>query len=116
MNSFDPLVILGIAALAGIGSVIRFALSKWNGYLHWGILVANVLASFIAGWASTNFSDDRTVALIVVGFAGGLSTFSSWVAGTVHLAARNKVFAPLAYTLLTLILSSTAAYLGLFLG
>ena len=116
MNSFDPLVILGIAGLAGLGSVFRFALSKWNGYLHWGILVANVLASFIAGWASTHFSDDQTVALIVVGFAGGLSTFSSWAAGTVHLAARNKVFAPLAYTLLTLILSSTVAYLGLILG
>jgi CrcB protein len=116
MNSFDPVVILGIAGLAGVGSVIRYLLSKWNGYLHWGILTANVIASFIAGWASTHFTDDTSVALLVVGLAGGLSTFSSWAAGTVHLAAKNKLFAPIAYMLATLILSSTAAYLGLFLG
>jgi fluoride ion exporter CrcB/FEX len=54
--------------------------------------------------------------LIVVGFAGGLSTFSSWAGATVQMAARGKIFAPTVYTLLTLVLSSTAAYLGLFLG
>jgi CrcB protein len=116
MNSVDPLIILGIAGLAGVGSVIRFLLSKWTGYLHWGILATNAVASLIAGWASTHFTDERAVVLLVIGLAGGLSTFSSWAAGTVHLAAKNKIFAPIVYTLLTLILSSTAAYLGLILG
>jgi CrcB protein len=115
MNSFDPLVILGIAGLAGLGSVVRFVLSRWNGYLHWGILVANILASFIAGWASSHFANEQSIAIIVVGLAGGLSTFSSWAAGTVHLAAKNKAFTATVYTLATLILSSTAAYLGLLL-
>jgi len=116
MNSFDPLVIIGIAFLAGTGSVLRYLLSKWNGYLNWGILLANVIASFIAGWASTFFTDQTSIALLVIGLAGGLSTFSSWAAGAVHLAAKRQNFAAVSYTLLTLILSSTAAYLGLLLG
>jgi CrcB protein len=91
--------------------------SKWQGYLPWGILSANTVASFIAGFASANLVTNETLLLLtVVGFAGGLSTFSSWAAATVQMAARRKIFAPTVYTLLTLILSSTAAYLGLLLG
>jgi CrcB protein len=117
VNLFDPLVFLGIFVLGGLGSVIRLAVSKWDGYLPWGILTVNVVASFIAGLASASLVIDQTVLmLIVVGFAGGLSTFSSWAGATVQMAARGKIFAPTVYTLLTLVLSSTAAYLGLFLG
>jgi CrcB protein len=116
VNPFDPIVLVGIALLGGVGSAIRLGLSKLEGYLPWGILTANIIASFIAGFGAAYFSDDRTVALVVVGLAGGLSTFSSWAAATVQMAAKDRMFGPVLYTLLTVILSSTAAYLGLLLG
>jgi CrcB protein len=116
VNPFDPMVLLGIAGLGGVGSALRLLLSKWEGYLPWGVLTANILASFVAGFAAAYFSDDRLIALLVVGLAGGLSTFSSWAAAAVQMAAKDRKLAPVLYTLYTLILSSTAAYLGLLLG
>lgn len=119
MNPFDPMLLLGILVLGGAGSALRLVLSKWEGYLPWGVLAANVIASFVAGFAAAYFSEDSQatmVALLVVGLAGGLSTFSSWAAAAVQMAAKDRKLAPVLYTLYTLILSSTAAYLGLLLG
>jgi len=114
---FNPVILIGIALAGGLGSIIRFAFSRWQGYLPWGILLANITASFFAGWAVINFTNDNTwVAITVVGLAGGLSTFSSWAAATVQMSASGRLFRSALYTLLTLILSSTAAYFGLLLG
>jgi len=114
---FNPLVVLGIFVAGGLGSVLRVSLSKLNGFWPWGILLANVVASFFAGWAVTFFeSDIAWVAILVVGLAGGLSTFSSWAAGAIQLVSRDRPVAAALYTVVTLILSSTAAYLGLLLG
>lgn len=114
---FNPVVLLGIALAGGLGSVIRFAMSKWQGYLPWGILLANITASFFAGWAVVYFKAETTlVAITVVGLAGGLSTFSSWAGASVQMAASGKAFRPALNTILTLVLSSTAAYIGLLLG
>lgn len=116
MNAFDPMLLAGIAVLGGLGSMIRLALSKWDGYMPWGVLTANVLASFVAGYAVAFFTDNSLLALAVVGLAGGLSTFSSWAGAAVQMAAKDRKLAPVLYTLFTLIFSSTAAYLGLLLG
>jgi CrcB protein len=117
VNNFDPAIILGIFVLGGLGSALRLLISRWDGYLPCGILAANTVASFVAGFASINLDANPTLLLLVViGLAGGLSTFSSWAGATVQMAARRKIFAPTIYTLLTLVLSSTAAYLGLLLG
>ena len=114
---FNPLVLIGIALAGGLGSILRFAISKWSGTIPWGILTANAVASFVAGFAAIRFgSNDTWVAILVVGLAGGLSTFSSWAGAAVQMVAARRRFAPAFYTLLTLILSSTAAYLGLILG
>jgi len=110
---FNPMIILGIFVAGGLGSVLRVLLSKFNGFWPWGILLANVVASFFAGWAATYFKADVTwVAILVV----GLSTFSSWAAGAVQLVARDRPLAAALYTVVTLILSSTAAWVGLLLG
>ncbi len=114
---FNPVMLIGIALAGGLGSIIRFAMSRWQGYLPWGILLANITASFFAGWAVIYFTNDNTwIAITVVGLAGGLSTFSSWATASVQLVASGKLFRPALYTVLTLILSSTAAYFGLLLG
>ena len=114
---FNPIILLGILVTGGLGSIIRVALSRLNGFWPWGILLANTVGSFFAGWAVVYFEANTTlVAIMVVGLAGGLSTFSSWAAGAVQLVSRDRPLAAALYTVITLSLSSTAAWLGLLLG
>lgn len=114
---FNPLLLLGVFVAGGLGSALRYAISNFNGFWPWGILLANIVGSFFAGWAVIFFETNLTwVAILVVGLAGGLSTFSAWAAGTVQLVARDRPLASTLYTIVTLILSSTAAYVGLLLG
>ena len=114
---FNPIVLLGIFVAGGLGSMLRFSLSKLNGFWPWGILLANIIGSFFAGWAVVYFEADVSlVAVMVVGLAGGLSTFSSWAAGAVQLVSRDRPLAATLYTVVTLVLSSTAAWVGLLLG
>jgi len=116
VNNFDPASLIGVALLGGVGSVFRLLLSKWEGFIPWGVLSANTLASFIAGFAVAFFTQDSWIALIVVGLAGGLSTFSSWAGASVQMAAKGRLYGPIIYTVFTLVFSSTAAYLGLLAG
>lgn len=76
------LFLLLIAGLGGLGSVLRMLLSRFSGKLPWGILIANTLASVVAGMFLAGPNPAVPYALLVVGFAGGLSTFSSWAAQT----------------------------------
>jgi CrcB protein len=78
---------LAVGLLGGVGSVLRHWLGIWEGFLPWGILAANSLASFIAGLALTSGAFE--VALIV-GLAGGLSTFSTFAAQCYELLASGK--------------------------
>lgn len=77
-----------VAILGGLGSVLRHFLSMWSGVLPWGILLANSSASFIAGFAISN---DLFEVALIVGLAGGLSTFSTFAAQTHNLwVSGNK--------------------------
>lgn len=76
------LVFLG----GGIGSVLRFLLSKIMPFqanaFPWATLLSNVLASFILAFVVFQFKDSEKwssiQALVLVGFCGGLSTFSTF--------------------------------------
>ena len=77
-----------VAIAGGFGSVVRFWLSYWHGKLPWGILLANAIGSFIAGLAVSGSIES---AWIVVGLAGGLSTFSTFAAQTHDLFAKKQL-------------------------
>ena len=76
------LFVLIVASLGGVGAMLRFLLSRFSGVLPWGILTANTLASVVAGFFLAGPEPAVPYGLLVVGFAGGLSTFSSWAAQT----------------------------------
>ena len=76
-----------VALLGGVGSVLRYLFSIWNGLIPWGILAANSIASFVAGLAiASGFFETA----LVVGLAGGLSTFSTFAAQTSYLLTKGK--------------------------
>ena len=83
------LTALGVAVFGGFAAVLRYGLSRWSGWLPWGILFANTAASFLAGVEL--LSDLGPSPLIIAGICGGLSTFSSFAAQTVEFF-RAKQF------------------------
>ncbi len=80
---------IAVALLAGAtGAVLRFLLAH---VLHspWSVLVVNVIGSFIAGFVTASVSGDLRL-ILVTGFCGGLTTFSTLTVETVQLAIDRK--------------------------
>jgi fluoride exporter len=77
-----------VAIAGGFGAVVRFWLRSWQGKMPWGILLANSIGSFIAGLA---VSGSIETAWLIVGLAGGLSTFSTFAAQTHDLVAKRQL-------------------------
>jgi CrcB protein len=77
-----------VAIAGGFGAVARYWLSAWSGQLPWGILIANSIGSFIAGLAVAGSIE---TAWIIIGLAGGLSTFSTFAAQTHNLIAKKQL-------------------------
>ena len=105
--------------LAGaIGAVIRYALSRAYpvrpGHLPGGILVVNVVGSGVAG-ALIGFAERAVLAadlrlVLVTGFCGGLTTFSTWCVETIELADGGRWRAAILNVVVTLVLGLGAAF------
>jgi CrcB protein len=115
--------LLAVAICGGLGSVARLLLTQWTGWLPWGTLTGNAVASVMVGVAldlalipGTDDSAALTTALLATGFAGGLSTFSSWAAQTVGLWNQSKKRQAFGYFLATTTGCGLALILGIGLG
>ncbi len=106
---------ISVAVAGGIGAVLRLFLSRYMGVLPWGILIANVIASFVVGYAQTSMQVGLAV-ITISGLAGGLSTFSSYASQTVEYFRHGRIAQGLINTAATLLLSSTAVWLGALVG
>ena len=105
-----------IAIAGGVGAVLRYLVSGWIGKLPWGILTVNTAASFMVGAVLGNVNTSGYVAaLVVTGFCGGLSTFSTFSAQTVEYFKAKQVWRGLANLGLNFALPTLAALAGLYL-
>lgn len=111
-------VYFGLIAFAGgLGAVIRHLVSNWIGKLPWGILAANTAASFIAGFVmrSTEVSP-FVLALVLTGFCGGLSTFSTFSAQSIEYFKAKQIWRGVLNIVLNFVLPALAALAGLYLA
>ena len=115
------MTLLLFALSASLGAMARFALER-NSVRHfaervpWGTLAANVVGSFILGWALTALApgDLRDS---VTSFCGAFTTFGGFVAQThSRLRHRDTQWLGYAYFASTIALSLGAAWLGLTVG
>jgi fluoride exporter len=75
----SPWILIPLIGIAGgLGSILRVYLTRWNGALPFGLIATNSLAAGFLGYlfAGPGLSADYQ-SVLVVGFASGLSTFSS---------------------------------------
>ncbi|MFC7432864.1 MULTISPECIES: fluoride efflux transporter FluC [unclassified Agrococcus] len=117
MISLLGLVLVALAG--GVGAVVRLGLGRLGkpDRLPWPILVANLAGSFVAGLATSALGGEPLLLLVVVtGFCGGLTTFSTWMVDTVTLADRRRVRGAVANVAVTLVGGVALAALGLWLG
>ena len=116
------LVFLG----GGLGSVIRFSLSKWISSLHnhhfpWGTLVVNVVACLVLGWI-IGLADHKHIIspsarlFWTVGFCGGFSTFSTFSSETLELIQSGLTASLVLYIAGSVLLCVAATYAGLYVG
>lgn len=105
---------VGVAIFGGAASVIRLGLSRWSGWLPWGILFANVSASLLIGVELVGAQ--QASPLIVAGVCGGLSTLSTFAAQTVDLARAGLWLRAIINLVANVGLSTAAALTPLAFG
>lgn len=95
----EPWIILATAAAGGAGAVLRFAITAAGARLApnfpWGVLAVNVLGSALGGALiavipATDAWGDAGRLVLLTGFCGGLTTFSTFAVDIVQLAERDE--------------------------
>lgn len=108
--------VLAVGVAGGIGSVLRLLFSRWNGYLPWGILLANSVASLVAGFLVWVLPNPIASLVVITGLLGGLSTFSSWAAATAeYWMAKQRLRMVLNWGF-NLVIPMLSAMLGVAIG
>lgn len=117
--------IVAICVGASSGSILRFTFEKYLNpvatNINLGTLTANLLGGFLIGFAFLLFNKYPDLAphwriLIITGFLGGLTTFSSFSAETIHLMQQGHYSSAIAVVGLHVVgsLILTAIGFGLF--
>lgn len=117
-----PLQIAAVAIGASAGALARWGTglwlnARWTGF-PLGTLLVNVLGGFLIGMALEWFGrmpNEMARLLLVTGFLGGLTTFSSFSGESLSLLQRGDFGLALAHTLIHVLGSLAAAAAGLAL-
>jgi len=114
-------VVVVVALLAGaLGALLRYGttrlFARLNDELPWAVLTVNTVGSFVGGLVLglvTTGAVGADIQLIAVGgFAGGLTTFSTFSVETVQLAIARRWGIVAATVGANLVLGIAAAVLG----
>ena len=122
-GALSPFVIVAVLVAGAIGATLRYALSRAlpvrPGHLPGGILIVNVVGSAIAGaligLAERAALDGDLRLVLVTGFCGGLTTFSTWSVETIELVDGGRWRAATLNVVVTLALGIAAAVGGYLL-
>ena len=90
--------VLAICIGASLGALARWGLGLWltpGGLLPWGTLAANLVGGYLVGVAIAAFQampqlDPVWRLLLITGFLGGLTTFSSFSAEVVEFLMTGR--------------------------
>ena len=105
----------------GLGSVVRFLVSSkvTSGFKNinpWGIMTANILATIVLGLvlygtAKSGALSSNMKALIITGFCGGFSTFSTFSYETFELLRSGEYWMATANVLVSVALGLAVLFI-----
>lgn len=107
----------------GIGSILRYALGTWlnpeiKNEFPTGTFVTNILSciivGFLAGLISKNIIDEKLRLLLMTGFCGGFSTFSTYILEINKIAEGQNHSMVIIYAVSSVILGWVACVIGLW--
>ena len=106
---------IALVLLAGAaGALLRFFTIRLV-RAPWAVLLVNVVGSFIGGLLIGATTGDLRL-ILLTGFCGGLTTFSTFSVETVQLVMERRLRAAALSVALNLVLGIGAAALGLVLA
>lgn len=112
------LVALGGAVGSGLRYLIQESLHKQiQGFAPYGTFVVNIIGCFLIGlllgWAEQGkYIDQQLSLLLITGFCGGFTTFSTFAMQGNQLIFAQKPLAALFYLGLSVVVGMALAYLG----
>lgn len=116
--------LLAIFVGGGLGSMLRYALSRWIGPHYSGFPVAtfaaNMFACLLLGLLWTYLSKKNEIPaayslLLMTGFCGGFSTFSTFGLETVSLLQAGNLGLAFAYVLASVVVGTILIFLAVWL-
>lgn len=118
------MIAFAVTLAGGVGAVVRFVLEYLVRHRHptqrpWATVAANVLGTFVTGFVAYHFvahSDAHLRSVVMTGFCGGLTTFSSAFAIPLIIAREHHPKFAWALILSTPVLCTGALLLGMTLA
>jgi CrcB protein len=115
----NPMALVLIALGGAAGSVAR-ALAGWAipaGRLPWATIAINIAGSLLIGWLMARLEplsehNLREHSLLVVGFCGGFTTFSSFSWQTIEQMQKGNWGAAAANVIISVVFCLFATWLG----
>jgi CrcB protein len=111
---------------SGLGGLTRFATSRfvqiwWKDAFPLPTLLINMLACFILGYVAgktqqKGLYNTEAQLLLITGFCGGFSTFSSFSYENLKLLETQQYMYAVAYTLFSVLLCLLLVFIGYRLG
>jgi fluoride exporter len=115
-------MLLAICVGASAGAVLRWwlglALNPYSTSIPPGTLAANLIGAYIVGLAVAVFASSTAIApewraLIIIGFCGGLTTFSTFSLELVGLLQQGRAVTALGATALHVLGSTLMTFAGM---
>lgn len=113
--------ILLVGTGGAVGSILRFLASVFATRLDFtpypiATFAVNIIGCFCIGMLSNIVPSNSLRLLLITGFCGGFTTFSTFASETLTLMNNNQTPLAFVYTLASCVIGISAVWLGMYIA